>query len=178
MPIKRSSSLKRTARPRAETSVAPEPVHRDTPRILSADEKRQLILAHAAMRRSMDPIQRMSLWAGVVICMAFVIGGWMYTVGSGIKKSLAGPLDPHVQDVVDQTKEFGQDTGRDTAAELGEQLQQVTDRLKTISEQQAVLDVMVQQLSTSTAPGATSTRTNLFIPPESKKTFTTTTSTP
>lgn len=59
----------------------------ETPQILSADEKRKLILAHARSRPSKDPMQRMTVWGGVLVAMAGIMIGWWWTVGEGIKKT-------------------------------------------------------------------------------------------
>jgi hypothetical protein len=65
----------------------------DTPRILSADEKRELILAHAAVRKPQDPVQRVSLWAGVAVALIAILGGWWITVGAEVKRSIEGTPD-------------------------------------------------------------------------------------
>lgn len=168
MPEKRRSSSKRPARSRAGGAAPGITV---APRILSSDEKRQLILAHSAMRRPMDPIQRASLWAGVLVCMLFVVGAWAYTVGSGIKKSAAGPLDPELQDVVDNTKKFADDSSG--SGSLGEQFKNVTERLNALAEEQAVLDSMIRQLSATTTPAASADRPDLFKPTRTPVTSTT-----
>ncbi len=178
MPIKRRTPAKRPART-SRADVAPSaPPRLPMSRVVSPDEKRQLILQHAASRRTLDPVQRMSMWAGVVICMAFIIGGWMYTVGSGIKHSLAGTVDPNLQQVVDQSQKFAEETGSQTS-DLTQQLQNVSNRVQTMTQQQAMLNVMVQQMATSTATTTPPVRADLFAPhqPTSRTTSTISTST-
>lgn len=167
MPEKRRSPSKRPARSRAGGAAPGITV---APRILSSDEKRQLILAHSAMRRPMDPIQRASLWAGVAVCMLFVVGAWAYTVGSGIRQSAAGPLDPQLQDVVDNTKKFAEESSG--PGSLGEQFKNVTERLNALAQEQAVLDSMIRQLSATSTPAATTDRNDLFKPKQATTTST------
>lgn len=151
MPIKRRPVLKKSAPSRAAT-----------PRLLSSDEKRQLILAHAASRRPMDPVQRMSLWAGVIICTLFIIGGWMYTVGAGIKKSLAGPLDLGLGDVQAEIGKINSDG--DVTGDLGKAFNDVNAKFKALEDQQKLLDTLAQQLA---APADVTTSTNGIFKPKS-----------
>lgn len=83
--------MPRKASPRAKASKsagAPARFH-DTPRLLSSDEKRELILAHAAARAPQDPLQRVSLWAGVTIASVVIVTGWFMTVGWKVGKTLS-----------------------------------------------------------------------------------------
>jgi len=137
------------------------------PRILSADEKHELILAHAAARKPVDPIQRVSLWAGVAVCVVFIVGAWFYTVGSGIQNSLAGPPDPNTQQMVRLTGEFVSNTAS-SSAQLQHGFQSITERLDQLNAEQKVLNRMADTLNgTSTA-----TSTNLFKPQPNSSTTT------
>jgi len=73
------------------------------PRILGAEEKHQLILAHAANRQPVVHVQRISLVAGVFICLVVIGFGWLYSV----RKSVAQiyPAAQSAADRVGQTKE-------------------------------------------------------------------------
>jgi hypothetical protein len=62
----------------------------NTPRILTAEEKRSLILAHAAERRPRDPVQRITLWMGVTVALLAVVCGWFLTVGRQVKREMDG----------------------------------------------------------------------------------------
>jgi hypothetical protein len=58
----------------------------DTPRVIGEEEKRQLILAHAAAARGVkDPVQRVTAWMGFFAVIAALIWGWWNTVGAGIQ---------------------------------------------------------------------------------------------
>jgi hypothetical protein len=59
--------------------------------MMSPAEKRGLILAHAAARAPQDPLQRMSLWAGVTLCVLMLIVGWWSTVGWTVRDTLSEP---------------------------------------------------------------------------------------
>jgi hypothetical protein len=134
----------------------------DVPFLSSHEEKRRLILAHSAARKPLDPIQRMSLWAGVAICLVFVAGAWAYTVGSGIRRSLASSTDPNLQDVLDSGDEFrsalSQGT-KDGSGLIGD-LRRVTNQLTTKLTQDAVVDRVIEQLNASST---TSTLRNPFL---------------
>lgn len=63
----------------------------DTPRMLSVEEKHELIRAHVASRMpQQDPLQRVSLWAGVTLTVAVLAGGWWFTVGQRVQQSASG----------------------------------------------------------------------------------------
>lgn len=128
------------------------------PRILSSEEKRELILAHAAARQPIDPVQRFSLWAGVTVCLIFVVGAWAYTAGSGIRKSLAGPVDANLQGALDATKEIGKGA-LETGGELGAQINEVSKQLGVLAEQEALIQQLAAEIN------ATSTRSDRFQSP-------------
>lgn len=50
------------------------------PMIMSDEEKRRLIMAHAASRKPADRMQQFSLMAGVFICALAIGLGWLYSV--------------------------------------------------------------------------------------------------
>jgi len=66
----------------------PAAVFADTPRMISDDEKRELIRAHAAMRAPQDPLQRMSLWAGVTLSVLMIGAGWWLSVGQNVRNAV------------------------------------------------------------------------------------------
>lgn len=172
MPIKRRSPAKKPARTRAGSGGAPV---KSAARLLSSEEKHQLILAHVAAHRSIDPIQRLSLWAGVTVCMLFVLGAWMYTVGSGIKKSIAGPIDPNLKAIVTETQQFAEDTSQGLG-NIGEQVSGVAERLEALNQEQALLNAMVLQLSTTSSAATNSTSTSELFKPKIPSKATTSTS--
>ncbi len=133
-------------------------------RFLSADEKRQLILAHAQARRPIDVKQRASVWAGVIICTLLVIGVWAYTVGGTIRRSLASPLDANGYQACDASKQFAQDST--------EQWQDISQRLRMMTEQRATIDEILEQFSTSSLIMASSTRDDVFKPHGASETST------
>jgi hypothetical protein len=81
--------MKRDQRVRRQNEEA----FKETPRILSSEEKRGLILAHAAARQPKDPLQRATLWGGVVIAVLAVAAGWYVTVGYQVKAEFNGAGD-------------------------------------------------------------------------------------
>jgi hypothetical protein len=78
MPRKAASSAPRR-RASAKAGFA------ETPRLISEEEKRELIRVHAAARAPQDPLQRMSLWAGVTLSVLGIAIGWWLTVGQSVR---------------------------------------------------------------------------------------------
>jgi len=75
-------------RSRNRRRTSPPAVHEDARnasfRVLSRDEKRELILAHAEARKPIHPRDRIALWGGVIVCVLFIAGAWFATAPSGI----------------------------------------------------------------------------------------------
>ena len=95
MPIKRRAATSRTARTRTK-APARVSFREPTPPLLSPDEKRQLILAHAETRQPFDHTQRVSMWVGLTMSIVFVVGLWAYGFGTTISRSFAIAPDPAV----------------------------------------------------------------------------------
>jgi hypothetical protein len=100
MPAKRT-----TSRTRSKKSESFE----ETPRLLSSEEKRQLILAHAKQRAPKDPVQQMTMWAGVAVAVLAIAGGWMFTVGHKIQSDFHTGND-QMRQLVEQMDEFTEET--------------------------------------------------------------------
>jgi len=66
---------------------------------LSSEEKRRIILAHAAMRETHDPVQIVSMWAGVTATALMVLFGWWWAVKPEIAKTYNNELRPAVTDL-------------------------------------------------------------------------------
>ncbi len=77
---------RRSTAKRVATAASTPPPER--PRFMSSEEKRQLILAHAAERQPVDAVQRFSLWTGVAVCILAITVGWVYTM----RQSIAGAI--------------------------------------------------------------------------------------
>ncbi|GMU25186.1 hypothetical protein KJZ71_02105 [Patescibacteria group bacterium] len=87
--ISRSSGSKRRVQGPASVSSVGTPFS-ETPRILTSEEKRELILAHAAARAPRDPVQQASLFAGVMIAVLAIGAGWWATVRIQVQASVHG----------------------------------------------------------------------------------------
>jgi hypothetical protein len=102
MPIKKATAPKRSAPRKARTAPKPAPARPAEPAIpvyfsgtpLSREEKRQIILAHAAARQPTDPVQVTSMWVGVAACAAIVAVGWWWAVKPEISRSFEQGLKP------------------------------------------------------------------------------------
>jgi hypothetical protein len=92
----RSLSNKKTAR-----GQTPKVAGTSRPMIMSDEEKRQLIMAHAANRKPADRVQQFSLIAGVFVCAMAIGLGWLYSV----RQSMANifPAKPGQETVQDST---------------------------------------------------------------------------
>lgn len=65
----------------------------DTPRILSSEEKRELIRAHVSTRQPRDAVQRATFWVGMAVAVIAIVGGWFYTVGHSVQSNITGTND-------------------------------------------------------------------------------------
>lgn len=87
-----NSPPKRRRAPRSGAGLAGK--ERVKEKILSGEEKRSLILAHAAKRVPVDHAQKVSLWAGIAICVLAIGTGWLYSVRLGIAEVFPADKDP------------------------------------------------------------------------------------
>jgi hypothetical protein len=125
MPIKRNSPAKRPAAPKRSRTVraAVAPIDKPVGLIMSSEEKRQLILAHAAMRAPRrDPLQMLSVWAGVMVTLVVVFVGWWWAATPSYVDALKDP-DPSFQPMYDELKIL-------------------TERMKTLPAQTKDLDLL------------------------------------
>lgn len=107
MPL--SHSRKRVTKVNSRTNESEG--FQDTPRLIGEEEKRQLILAHAAAARGVkDPVQRATAWMGFVAVIALLVWGWWNTVGAGIQTQIS--------------------TGTSTYKQMTENMNSFTDRLQ------------------------------------------------
>ncbi|MBP9869338.1 hypothetical protein KBC59_02160 [Patescibacteria group bacterium] len=169
----RRSSGKVASRPRARksASASPAPVALRG-RLTSDHEKRELILAHSAMRRAKDPVQLMSVWAGVAASAVVVVIAWAWVFVPSLVNTLRGPLDPGTRALLhsaNAAQEHASTYDLDQT-ELGKQIQQATadvDELTRKAELQAqALQVMASAIEG--AASSTESRSDLFAPSPSK----------
>ena len=136
--------------------------------LLSPEEKRQLIMAHAQTRQPVDSMQRFSLWAGVVICVMAIGVGWLYTM----RQTIVTAMDTANQNNPDQDLV----TPIEAKEELHNNLQSALQKLEAL-EQQNSQELMMQMAenpvpqqssstasATTTAETGTSTEQQLFVP--------------
>jgi hypothetical protein len=125
----------------------------ETPRILSSEEKRELILAHARSQTGKDPMQRMTVWGGVLVLVAGIAVGWWWTVGSDIKLSIKDG-SPELRNATDRLNEFTKTVKQGTGS-----LQQASP---TNQADAAEFSAMMKAVLEGNAP--TSTRDDLLAP--------------
>ncbi len=166
MPPRRAPA-KTSSRPR-KTASAFDARSIGAPRLLSSEEKRELILAHAAARRTADPVQRFSLWAGVAICLVFIVGAWIYSVGSGIRESFAQSLDPSLTRSAELTKDFLSNpaqNGFQETNELGKRMKVVTDGIDQLNAQDEIVQELVSSTRLFQPQGSTPTHPTTLLTP-------------
>jgi hypothetical protein len=182
MPAKRTSrpSAKR-ATPRKRRSVARDSTAVAEPfvmpqlrgRLVHEEEKRELILAHAAMRQQRDPVQMMSLWAGVAVASLVVVGGWAWAFAPTAFRASAAPAYSGFGGVVKDISNFGtnaKDVVQNGSA-FTKTMNDATAKLDSLSSQvdtqQQVLDHMAASLGATSTVGTGGTRSDLFRPSSS-----------
>lgn len=155
MPIKKVTAPKRTA-PRKSRAVAaspkkrqaePEPIAYISGTPLSREEKRQIILAHAAMRQPTDSVQVTSMWVGVAACAVIVAVGWWWAVKPEISRSFEQGLKPALTESTqtvsalgDSLKSVGENQlMQKTVTGAGQQLQQIKDHAALQAETQQAM---------------------------------------
>lgn len=173
MPIIKATTPRRAPSRRTRTPAetvqpiaTPEPESYASGTLLSREEKRQIILAHASARRPTDPVQVTSMWVGVAACIVVVAIGWWWAVKPEIVGKLSQGLPPALAE------------SRQVASEVVDSLSGLTkqDALKPLSEGAGKqLEVIKQQAAIESAakkeiantlagqPAASATR-DLFNP--------------
>ncbi len=136
-----------------------------TSRLISADEKRQLILAHSESRQPLDRQAHISMWIGLTVSIVFIAVGWMYTMGGTIRKSFAGASDPAVQTAIEGGKQLGEqlNEARDQIGDISDGVKDVAEKLNALDqkEKDEIVNRIADEIrSTSTEPE----RKDLFQP--------------
>ncbi len=130
---------------------------------MRGDEKRQLILAHAAMRDAHDPIQAMTVWAGVAVAAFVVALGWWWTVGSTVfdpLKNLSSSAHGSVASVVQAAQAQDVTVQSNDVADTLNAAQSKLEALQTQTDaQQTALDRMAAIVSATDT-----TRGDIFTP--------------
>lgn len=133
MPPKRQTSSPKSPRRKRNAASSPSP-------IVTTDEKRKLILAHAAMRGANDPQQAFSVWAGALAAFAVILVGWWWLAKPAYTQLLAQPSDPGVQEMKQAAISFGEKTRQD----LDEAAQRLSELGSQADREQRTLDLMAE----------------------------------
>lgn len=163
----RRSTAKSASVPRVRraAAAAPEPLNLRG-RLTTDQEKRELILAHSAMRRAKDPVQVMSVWAGVGASAIVVLIAWAWVFVPTVKSALRTPDEG--------TQSFFQDVdgARSHAAsqdldhtDLGKQIRETSAAVNDLTRQ-AILQEQTLRMMADTIESSSSTsgRSDLFVP--------------
>jgi hypothetical protein len=124
------------------------PVHEQ---IVNADYKRELIRAHAAMRQPHDPIQMLSVWAGVLATFVVIAGAWWWSMSPGIAGSLKAPWTTGFETTIQQSQLLTTKTKDYTANQaksLTNDLSTVSARLGALDKQQQTSQDSLQRMAT------------------------------
>ncbi len=134
--------------------------------MLSPEEKRQIILAHAEMNQPHDPVQVLSMWAGVAVCVMAVAVGWWWSVGT----EFSGGLSHSVSSLKAQAAEAEQTVKQyaDSVAPDGftAPLKAINDHIQEVhnnSLAQEQAKAQLQDLLQNSSAGSTAGR-NIFVP--------------
>lgn len=153
----RSLPNKKATRPKAPN----EP----RPMIMSDEEKRQLIMAHAANRKPTDRVQQFSLVAGVFICALAIGLGWLYSV----RQSMANIFPASGQAQQTSLKNQYEDQIRNGAQGMIQQVEKIENEQLGGGFNQLIQASMILA-STTNMLNSSSTRNLLNqAPPEPKK---------
>lgn len=76
----------------------------DEPRLISSDEKRELILAHASSRQARPSNYSIGYYLAVAVSALFVVSGWWLTLGPSLARSVPKGPDSLAESV---SKEWG-----------------------------------------------------------------------
>ncbi len=131
----------------AVNEASAPPVHEQ---IVNADYKRELIRAHAAMRQPHDPIQMLSVWAGVIATFVVIAGSWWWAMKPGIVGSLQSPWTAGFESTIkesqaltDKTKDYS----TNQAKSLTNDLQNVSAKLGALDKQQQTSQDSLQRMA-------------------------------
>ncbi len=175
MPIKKATAAPRRAAPRrAKTPAsdiqpiaAPEPESYASGTLLSREEKRQIILAHAAARRPTDPVQVTSMWLGVAVCAVIVAVGWWWAVKPEINKGFDAGLKPALAEASQTASEVGDSMQGATGNELIRNAADGASRQMQLIKEQAAAQAdarrTMERVLSGTDEAASGTR-DLFNP--------------
>jgi hypothetical protein len=128
-------------------------------RLMSSEEKRQLILAHALERQPVDAVQRFSLWTGVAVCILAITVGWVYTMRQSIASSIS-PGGESAENVID----YGslKETIHTNISDMVEEIDSLQDEhLVELQEQAALLKALDESKTASSTENATSSPAEL-----------------
>lgn len=95
--VRRTRTASRAKTPPAAVLSSPAPLR--SGRLLSGEEKRQLILAHAAAREPGDPVQVLSMWAGVIATAIVIAIGWWWAVKPQLATKVETELGPDASEL-------------------------------------------------------------------------------
>lgn len=161
-------SKRAPVKPRVIRSQTPPPDTYQSSTFLSREEKRQIILAHANMRQPHDPVQMMSMWAGVLTCLVVVAVGWWWTVRPEIGRQIENTVKPAMAQVSSGVQDMRASIGEISPGGLTQPLKEVDAKVKQLRDQtkaqKDALDVMAGIIDKSATGTAQEQDRDIFSP--------------
>ncbi|MFZ2803793.1 MAG: hypothetical protein WA001_01075 [Patescibacteria group bacterium] len=151
-PKKRSTVRRAPAAARAKPlkKVVVPIVSRGPSLLLSPDEKRGMIMAHASMRGSRDPVQMATLWAGVAAAFIVIVGAWAWAFGPSLLQAAGHPLNSGLVETEQGAEQIKQQVDAYAqTSELKQELDQASAQLDSFSTQAAVEQQTVDSIAAS-----------------------------
>ncbi|MBU1032851.1 MAG: hypothetical protein ABII13_01430 [Patescibacteria group bacterium] len=150
---RKSEATKRIAKNELQKADIRFSTYQATPRIISEDEKRQLILAHVDAREPIDSRKQVNLWMGVGVCVCIVVGAWLLTVGGNIKRIWTKPLDANLQQALDDTRYFKETVVKenmDDVRELQNKIKDTSVRVQYAAQEEEIIKEISERITSST----------------------------
>jgi hypothetical protein len=154
-PPKAPKRTRRTTSSRVAKAANTPAIER--PRIMSSEEKRQLILAHAAVRQPVDTVQRFSLWTGVLVCVLAISIGWLYTIRQSIASAITPTESTQAEPLNYDELKASMHSNINEMVEQIDSLQE--DHLLELREQAALIEVINESEQSTSTTATTSTQT-------------------
>ena len=137
--------------------------------VLSREEKRQIILAHARLQQPHDPAQVMTMWAGVIVCLAVVAAGWWWSVEPEIGRQFNNGVKPALAQTAASIKSFSEEVKQMSPDSVLGPLNQADAKLKELKAQVTAQKHAMAEISTllnsATSSGAATTPgRDIFVP--------------
>jgi len=156
---------------RAASQVPRKEAVDERPRFMSAEEKHQLIMEYASQRKPVDNRQRLSLWAGVIICGLAIGLGWLYAARQSVANAIQAPSEQTVAEigVTDPQDQSGKSTaGQEFQNNIKNAMNSLSDLQARSAAEVRAAAAMREQVQQTAASGSSPTATTTVSLPSVK----------